>query len=189
MSTISTTIAGKAAVDTTWTIDSDHSSIEFSVRHMMIATVKGAFQHVDGTIRWDGEHLENAAVEARIDTQSITTHNQMRDDHLRSGDFFLVEQWPTITFTSTSVEPASRDQFVINGDLTIRDRTRPVVLAVEYEGQITDNEGTQRAAFMGTTSLSRKNFGITWNQRLDGGGVVVSDTVKVVLDISAVRQG
>lgn len=188
MSTTSTTTSGSAAVDTTWTIDGDHSSIEFSVRHVMIATVKGAFQHVDGTIRWDGEHFGNAAVEARIDARSITTHNQMRDDHLRSGDFFLAEQWPTITFTSTSVEPAGRDRFVIYGDLTIRDRTRPVVLAIEYEGQITDNEGKQRAAFRGTTSLSRKDFGITWNQRLDGGGVVVGDTVKIVLDISAVRQ-
>lgn len=188
MSTTSTTIAGKAAVDTTWTIDSAHSSIEFSVRHMMIATVKGAFPDVDGSIRWDGERLENATVEARIDTRSITTHNQIRDRDLRSDDFFAVEQWPTITFTSTSVEPTGRDRLMLSGDLTIRDQTRPVVLAVEYEGQIRDNQGMQRAAFTGTTSLSRKEFGISWNQRLDGGGVVVSDTVKVVLDISAVRQ-
>jgi polyisoprenoid-binding protein YceI len=155
---------------------------------MMIATVKGAFPDVDGTIRWDGEHLENAAVEARIDTRSITTHNQLRDDHLRSGDFLFAEQWSTITFTSTSVEPTRRDQLNIYGDLTIRDQTRPVVLAVEYQGQITDTEAKLRAAFTGTTSLSRKDFGITWNQRLDGGGVVVGDAVKVVLHISAVRQ-
>ena len=188
MITTSTTIAGSTTTDTTWTIDSDHSSIEFSVKHMMIATVKGAFQRVNGTIRWDGEHLQNADVEARIDARSITTHNQMRDDHLRSNDFFAAEQWPTITFTSTRVEPGSRHQLVLYGNLTIRDQTRPVVIAVDYEGQITDNEDNQRAAFTGTTSLSRKDFGITWNQRLDGGGVVVGDTVKVALDISAVRQ-
>lgn len=188
MSTTRTTTAAMAAVDTAWTIDSAHSSVEFSVRHMMIANVKGAFPDVEGSIRWDGEHLENATVEARIDTRSITTHNQLRDRDLRSDDFFAVGQWPTISFTSTSVEPGTRDEFLIHGDLTIRDRTRPVVLAVEYPRRITDTEGRQRAAFTATTSLSRKEFGITWYQRLDGGGVVVGDTVKVELDISVVRQ-
>jgi polyisoprenoid-binding protein YceI len=191
MSTTSTAIAERAAVGTTWTIDSDHSGAEFSVKHMMIATVRGAFQHIEGTLHWDGEYFEAASVEARIDASSITTNNQLRDNHLRSGDFFMVEQWPTITFKSanSSVAATGRDQFMISGDLTIRDRTRPVVLAVEYKGQVTDNQRMQRAAFTATASLSRKDFGITWNQRLDGGGVVVGDTVKVVLDIVAVRQG
>ncbi|HEX5164929.1 MAG TPA: YceI family protein [Thermomicrobiales bacterium] len=189
MNTATTTTAGSTAVGTSWTIDSAHSSIEFSVRHMMIATVKGAFPDVDGSIHWDGEHVENAAVEVRIDTRSITTHNALRDDDLRSEHFFAVEQWPTMTFTSTHVEPTGRDQFTVTGDLTIRDQTRPVVLAVEYQGQITDTGGKQRAAFSATTSLSRKDFGISWNERLDGGGVVVGDTIKVMLDIAAVRQG
>jgi polyisoprenoid-binding protein YceI len=189
MTTTSTTIAESAAVSTTWAIDSAHSSIEFAVKHVMIATVKGAFQIFDGAIRWDGEHFEDAAVEVRIDARSITTHNQTRDDDLRSDHFFAAERWPTITFTSRSVEPTGRDRFMISGDLTIRGQTRPVVLAVECRGQISDDEGRQLAAFTGMTSLSRKDFGITWNQRLDGGGVVVGDTVKIALDISAVRQG
>jgi polyisoprenoid-binding protein YceI len=189
MSLTATTTAQSTAAGTTWTIDSAHSSIEFSVRHMMIATVKGAFPDVDGSIRWDGAHFENAAVEVRIDTRSIATHNQIRDNDLRSDHFFAVEQWPTMTFTSTSVEPTGRYRFMVNGELTIRDQKRPVVIAVEYRGQIVDTGGQRRAAFSGTTSLSRKEFGITWNERLDGGGVVVGDTVKVMLDISVIRQG
>ena len=188
MSTTGTTIAAQTGVATIWAIDSVHSSVDFSVRHLVIATVKGAFQHFDGTIHWDGEHFESASVEARIEVHSITTHNQVRDNHLRSADFFLAEQWPHMTFRSTRVEPTGRDQFVIYGDLTIRDMTRPVVIAAEYLGQIRDGDGKQRAAFTGMTSINRKEFGINWNQGLETGGVVVGDTVKVSLHISAVRQ-
>ena len=188
MSTTNTKAAELAGVATTWAIDSAHSSVDFSVRHLIIATVKGAFQRFEGTIWWDGEHLESASVETRIETQGITTHNQLRDDHLRSADFLHAEKWPVITFKSTRIEPTGRHQFMIHGDLTIRDNTRPAALAAEYLGQIRDGEGMQRAAFTGMTSIDRKEFGINWNQRLESGGVVVGDTVKVTLYISAVRQ-
>jgi polyisoprenoid-binding protein YceI len=189
MSMTNTTSAAPAAAVTTWTIDSARSRIGFAVRNMMIETVNGAFQVFDGTLRWDGNDMAQAAVEVRIATQSITTHNQKRDDHLRSNDFFAVEQWPTITFTSTRVEPTGPDRWDLYGELTIRDHTRPIVLAVAYQGQDREDGGQRRAEFTGTTSLRRKDFGITWNERLDGGGVVVGNTVKVALHISAVRQG
>lgn len=188
MSTPAMAVAEPTTIGTDWTIDNDHSNVEFSVKHMMIATVTGTFENVSGTIHWDGEHLESAAVEASIATQSISTHNQLRDNHLRSGDFLLAERFPDITFASTSIELTGADRFKIHGDLTIRDRTLPIVLDTKYRGQIAEGAGKHRAAFSGTTRLSRKAFGVSWNERLDGGGVVVSDTVKVTLNISAVQQ-
>jgi polyisoprenoid-binding protein YceI len=188
MNTSSTTVVEKAGAVTTWTIDNAHSSVEFSVRHLLIATVKGAFQRFDGTIHWDGAHIDSATVEARIDAQSITTNNQARDNHLRSADFLDAEHWPTITFASTKVELTGSDQFTIAGDLTIRGMTQPIVLAAEYLGQIRDGDAKQHAAFSATTVISRKLFGINWNQRIETGGVAVGDSVKIELHISVVRQ-
>ncbi len=185
---MSTTTNPKTATATTWAIDSAHSNVEFSVKHMMISTVKGMFQHVEGTIQWDGQNVESASVNARIDSSSITTFNEMRDNHLRTNDFFNAEQWPDITFKSTRVEQDG-DDIKVYGDLTIRDVTRPVVLDTEFEGLVEkDAFGKRRAAFTATTEINRKDFGVNWNAALETGGVAVSDKVKVTLHIAAVRQ-
>lgn len=173
----------------TWSIDSSHSNVEFSVKHMMISTVKGQFSNVEGEIQWDGQNLESASVEARIDAASATTFNEMRDNHLRTNDFFNAEQWPYLTFTSTRIEPVDGDEFRIYGDLTIRDITRPVVLDAEYEGLMEqDAFGMRRAAFTATTAINRREFGVNWNGAIESGGVVVGDKVKVTLHIAIVQQ-
>jgi polyisoprenoid-binding protein YceI len=182
------TSVSEQAVGTTWAIDSAHSNVEFSVKHMMISTVKGQFSDVEGTVEWDGKNFENASVEARIKTASITTFNEMRDDHLRTNDFFNAEQYPEITFKSTRIEQESDDEFKIYGDLTIRDVTKPVVLDTEFEGMVEkDAFGKSRAAFTATTEINRKDFGVNWNQAIETGGFVVGDKVKITLHIALVR--
>jgi len=173
---------------TTWQIDSVHSNVEFSVRHMMIATVKGQFANLAGTIHFDEQHPENSSVEATVDASSVTTYNEQRDNHLRTNDFFNAEQWPDIKFKSTKIEHRKGNEYNITGDLTIRDVTKPVVLDTEYDGQILDAFGMQRAAFTATTEINRKDFGVNWNGVIESGGVVVGDKVKVTLNIAATRQ-
>ena len=175
-----------ATTTSTWTVDSAHSIAEFSVKHMMVSTVKGRFRDVTGTVSIDEEHPERSSVTATIAAASIDTGVEMRDNHLRSGDFFEVEQYPALTFRSTSVEKVDDENWRIAGDLTIRDVTRPVVLETEYEGQIKDAFGKQRAAFTAKTQINRKDFGLNWNGPLEAGGVVVSDRVKIELHIAAV---
>ncbi len=174
---------------TVWEIDSAHSNVEFSVKHMMISTVKGQFQEVEGTVWWDERNPENSRVSARINSRSITTFNEQRDAHLRTNDFFNAEQWPDITFRSTRVERVGDDRFKVYGELTIRDVTKPVVLDTEFEGILEkDAFGKRRAAFTATTEINRKDFGVNWNGVIESGGVVVGDKVKVTLHIAAVRE-
>lgn len=174
---------------TTWTIDSAHSNVEFSVRHMMISTVKGMFQNVEGEVNWDGQNFESASVEARIDSSSVTTFNEMRDNHLLTNDFFNSEQWPDLVFKSNRVEPKGDDEFKLHGELTIRDVTQPVVLDVEFEGLMEkDAFGNRRAAFSATTDINRKDYGVNWNGAIESGGVVVGDKVKVTLHVAIVQE-
>lgn len=174
---------------TTWAIDTAHSNVEFSVKHMMISTVKGMFQKVEGDVSWDGQNFETASVDAKIDSSSITTYNEMRDNHLRTNDFFNAETWPAMQFKSTRIEPKGDDEFKMHGELTIRDVTQPVELDVEFEGLMEkDAFGNRRAAFTATTSINRKDFGVNWNGAIEGGGVVVGDKVKVELHIAIVQE-
>jgi polyisoprenoid-binding protein YceI len=157
---------------------------------MLVSTVKGAFQHVEGTIDWDGRTFETARVRARIDASSVTTYNEMRDNHLRTNDFFNAEQWPDITFESRRVEVTGDDEFKVYGNLTIRDVTRPVVLDAEFDGLIDkDAYGNTRSAFSATTTINRRDFGVNWNAALEAGGFAVGDKVTVNLHIAAVPQG
>jgi polyisoprenoid-binding protein YceI len=189
MSTSEVTRTAAATGVTTWAIDGAHSNVEFAVKHMLISTVKGSFQHVEGTITWDGKRFDSAQVSARIDSSSITTYNEMRDNHLRTNDFFNAEQWPDITFRSNRVEPTGDDEFKVYGDLTIRDVTRPVVLNTEFDGLVEkDGYGKRRAGFTATTEINRKDFGVNWNAALETGGFAVGDKVKVTLHIAAVPQ-
>jgi polyisoprenoid-binding protein YceI len=171
-----------------WKIDNAHSVAEFSVRHMMVANTKGRFQKVDGTVSFDPENIAASSVEATIDVSSITTHDEKRDGHLLSPDFFDVATYPTLTFKSTGVEKVSGDNFTVKGDLTIRDVTRSVTLEVEYNGQGVNPWGVKVAGFTAKTSVSRKDFGLNWNVALETGGVLVGEKVNITLEIEAQAQ-
>lgn len=170
---------------TTWTIDAAHSQVEFGVRHMMISTVKGYFPGISGTITLDEETPSASSVEVTLDAASIDTRNKDRDAHLRSGDFFDVESHPTLTFRSTSVE-RSGDDLTVVGDLTIRGVTRPVTLKAEELGRGIDPWGNPRVGFQARTTISRKDFGLTWNQALEAGGVLVGDEIRISIEVQAV---
>jgi len=186
-STPSTATATTAAV-TTWAIDPAHSVVELAVQHMMFSTVKGRFANVAGTIVLNEADLSASSVSAEIDASSIDTGEAQRDGHLRSGDFLDVEAYPTITFRSTGVVPRGRDRFILVGELTIRGVTQEVSLEAELVGKATDPWGGQRAGFAASTAINRKEFGLTWNQALEAGGVLVSDQVKISLEIQATLQ-
>ncbi|GAA1328890.1 YceI family protein [Brachybacterium horti] len=160
----------------TWTLDAAHTSAGFTVRHAGISKVRGTFGELEGTLTV-GESDKDLAFSTTLQVASISTGNADRDGHLRSADFFDAETYPTITFVSTRVEG---DQLV--GDLTIRDTTREISLDFTYEGAATDPFGTYRAGFTGETTISRKDFGLSWNAALEAGGVLVSDSVKIVVE-------
>lgn len=181
-----TTAAAVPTEQTTWTIDPAHSSVEFAVRHLMITTVRGRFTGVKGTVTVDEADPAKSAVEVVIDAASIDTREPQRDTHLRSADFFDVEKFPTLTFRSTKVDGGLGEPFTLAGDLTIHGVTRPVVLDVEPEGRIKDAWGGLRSGFTATTKIKRSEFGLTWNQLLEAGGVTVSDEVKISLDVQLV---
>ena len=172
----------------TWTIDPVHSVAEFAVKHMMVSTVKGRFRSMEGTIYIDEANPTASWVTASIDVASIDTAEPKRDTHLRSDDFFNAERFPKMIFRSTRVEQVDDTHWKVIGDLTIRDVTREVVLDTEYEGQIKDAYGKQRAAFSAETTLNRKEFGLNWNGVIETGGVIVGDRVRVTLYIAAVRE-
>lgn len=171
----------------TWDVDPAHSIAEFRVKHLMIATVTGTMRVAGGTIRYDPARPEDAVVEATLEAASIDTRATDRDAHLRSPDFIDAEGHPTLAFRGTRVEPAG-DGFRVEGDLTIRGVTRPVTLEVEHEGEARDPWGKTRAALTATTTLDRSEWGLTWNQALEAGGVLVGDKVKVTLRVQAVRR-
>jgi len=172
----------------TWQIDSAHSGIHFSVRHLVIAKVRGQFSRWTGALAVPGGDFSRATVDVTIDATSIDTGVADRDAHLRSADFFDVETHPEITFRSRRLEPLGEDRFALVGDLTIRGTTREVVLDVESAGQTKDPWGNVRAGFAGRTSIDRKEFGLTWNQALEAGGVMVGDKVEIEIEVEAVRQ-
>lgn len=168
-----------------WAIDPAHTEVEFSVRHMMISTVKGSFPGVEGIIELPGEDGAGASVDVTIDAASITTGNQDRDAHLRGEDFFHVEKWPSLRFRSRSVERKG-DGFRVVGDLTIRDVTREVAFDAEELGRGIDPWGNPRVAFRAETRINRKDYGLTWNQALEAGGVLVGDEVRIHLEVQAI---
>lgn len=172
----------------TWAIDPVHSAIEFSVKHMMVATAKGRFTKFEGTLQLDPARPETASVVASVDLGSIDTNNAQRDAHLRSDDFFAADQHPAATFRSSRVERVDDERAKVYGDLTIRGVTKPIVLDVEFEGQGQDAYGKQRAGFTATGAFDRLDYGIKWNPALETGGFVVSNRVRLTLTIAAVRQ-
>lgn len=172
----------------TWNIDSSHSSIHFSVRHLVIAKVRGQFTRWSGVITLEGGDLARAQVSATIDVASIETGVADRDNHLKSGDFFDAATFPEITFKSNRVEAAGKDHWKLIGDLTIHGTTKEVTLQVEHTGAAKDPWGNQRQGFAAKTEIDRKEFGLLWNQTLDAGGVMIGDKVTIDIDIEAVQQ-
>lgn len=181
----------KEQTRSTWSIDPDHTQVEVAVKHMMITTVRGRFPDVRGTITVDEEDPGSSGVEVTIDAAGIDTRNEDRDAHLRSEDFLDVEEHPEITFRSTRIEGAHDEPgepFRVVGDLTIRGETREVVLDATYEGTGEDPWGGTRVGFSASTEIDRRDFGLRWNQALETGGVLVANTVKIELEVQAVRQ-
>ena len=171
-----------------WNIDATHSQATFSVKHMMITTVRGHFDVLSGQLHIDEEHPENFWVEAEVDAASINTRDARRDGHLKSADFFEVEKYPKIIFKSTKVESKGDNEYRVTGNLTIRDVTKEVTFDTEYSGQLKDAYGLQRAGLSAKTSINRKDFGLTWNAVLESGGVAVSEKVNIEIDLAAVQQ-
>lgn len=171
-----------------WEVDSSHSSVHFSVRHLVIAKVRGTFTRWSGAVEVPDGDFTKATVNVAIDAASIDTGVADRDAHLKSADFFDVAQFPELRFVSTRVEPRSGSEVDVVGALTIKGVTREVVLHVEQHGQTKDPWGNLRAAFTVKTSIDRKDFGLTWNQALETGGFVVGDRVDIEAEIEAVKQ-
>lgn len=173
---------------TTWKIDEAHSSIEFVVKHMMVSRTKGRFTNFEGTIQLDEENFANSSVTVEIDVASIDTHDEKRDEHLRSADFFDVEKFPTITFASREVKPRGGDKFQLIGDLTIHGVTEETVINVERLGAGSSPWGQQVMGFEASTDVNRKRYGLTWNVALETGGFLVGDDIKINLEVEAIKQ-
>jgi polyisoprenoid-binding protein YceI len=180
------TVLTPATTSTTWSLDQAHSTVEFTVRHMVVATFSGKFTSFDAEIQFDEVRPETASVSATVDVASIETGNEQRNGHLRSDDFFNAEQYPQMTFTSTRIV---RDggEFKIHGDLTIRDVTKPVVFEAEYGGQVIDPWGNARLGIVAETTINRREFGLNWNGLIESGGAIVADKVKIKLHVEATR--
>ena len=168
-----------------WIVDQAHSEIGFSVKHMMISKVKGSFGSYEAQVEADENNLENALIDFKIDVTSIDTNNQDRDNHLRSADFFDAEQHPYITFHANDIRKKDDDEYELEGDLTIKGVTHTVKFEAEYGGKATNPWGVEVVAYQVTGKINRKDFGLTWNQALETGGVLVGEDIKLNLEIQA----
>jgi polyisoprenoid-binding protein YceI len=171
----------------TWDFDLSHSSVNFHVRHLMVSKVHGRFTAWSGTLELDDADLAKSRLDVTIDAASVDTKEPKRDDHLRSADFFEVEKFPHLTFKSTKIEK-TEDGYRMSGDLTIRGITKSVTLDVEGGEVVKDPWGGTRTGFSAKTTLSRKDFGLTWNVALEAGGFVVGDKIEITLEIEAVKK-
>jgi polyisoprenoid-binding protein YceI len=170
-----------------WNIDTSHSGVHFTVRHMVVSKVRGTFARWQGAIDFDEQDPAASKVSVRIDAVSVDTREPQRDAHLRSPDFFDVEKHPALTFESRKVERLDDQQYRLTGDLSLHGVTREVTLDAEYLGAGKDPWGNQRIAFQAQTAISRKDFGLHWNQVLEAGGVLVGDKIEISLDVQAVK--
>lgn len=178
-----------SAATTTWKIDPAHTAAQFAVKHLMISTVRGEFKGVTGTVIWDDQDVSKSSVDVTIDARTVNTGEDARDKDLRSDKFFEVEKFPTMTFKSRKVEAAGSGKLKVTGDLTIHGVTKEVVLNVEGPtDQVKDPWGNTRVATSATTQVNRQDFGVKWNANMDGGGVVVGDTVNITIDMEMVKQ-
>lgn len=171
----------------TWVVDKSHTRLGFVAKHLMVTKVRGSFTDFEGSVTI-GSTPDESSAEAVIKTASLTTGDDKRDGHLHSPDFLDVEKYPEMRFRSTKIEQKSDDEFQIEGDLTIKDITNPVVMDVTFEGVVGDPWGGERAGFSGVAEIDREAWGMTWNAALETGGVLVSKKVKLELDVQLIRQ-
>jgi polyisoprenoid-binding protein YceI len=181
------TATDRSALTGDYTIDISHSRVGFKARHAMVTNVRGSFNDFAGSIHLDGDKPEASTASVTIKVASIDTRNEQRDGHLRSNDFLSIDEFPEITFTSTGVEEKGDETFAVTGDLTIKGVTKPVTFEVEYTGTAKDPFGNLRVGFEGTTTINRKDWGVSWNAALETGGVLVSDKITLELEISAIK--
>lgn len=172
---------------TVWNVDKSHSTVDFSVKHMMFATVKGGFHDYDATIVADPTDLTTAEIDFTVDVASIDTRSSDRDAHLRSGDFFDVDNHPKMTFKATNIEKTDDDEYKVTGDLTLRGTTKPETFSVIFEGTGQDPWGNEKAGFAVEGKIKRSDYGLTWNAPLEAGGVLVGDQIKISLQLQAAK--
>jgi polyisoprenoid-binding protein YceI len=177
-----------AALTGEYTLDVNHSRLGFVARHAMVTKVRGAFNEFTGTATIDGDHPENSHVEVSVQVASIDTRNAMRDEHLRTNDFFDAASHPTITFRSTEITPAGDNDYEVTGELTIKGVTKTITLPLEFAGAAKDPFGNERIGFEGSVVINRGDFGVTYNAALETGGVLVSDKITIEIEISAIKN-
>jgi polyisoprenoid-binding protein YceI len=173
---------------TTWKIDPSHSEIHFKVKHLVISTVTGSFGKYDATLESENDDFSDAKVTFTADIDSISTGMEQRDQHLKSDDFFSAEKYPQIKFVSTEMKKTGDDTYKLTGDLTVRDVTKPVTLNVEYGGKMNDFYGNTKAGFEITGKINRQDYGLKWSATTEAGGIVVSDEVKLVMNVQMAQQ-
>ena len=176
------------AIATKWAIDPTHSEIHFKVRHMMVSNVTGSFDKFEGSVESENEDFEGADIAFSADVASISTNNADRDKHLRSDDFFNAEKYPKLTFQSTSFTKKSNGDYELKGNLTIRNVTKPVTLGVEYNGSAVDPYGQTKAGFEISGKINRKEYNLKWDAVTEAGSIVVSDEVRLVVNVQLVKQ-
>jgi polyisoprenoid-binding protein YceI len=182
-----TTTTAPSTLTGNYTIDPTHSRIGFVARHAMVTKVRGSFNEFEGSGHLDTEDPTTSHLQLTIQAASIDTRNADRDGHLRSNDFFDMDTYPEITFTSTAIEQVDPENYRVTGDLTIKDVTKPVTIDFEYTGSAVDPYGNQRVGFEGTTTVNRKDWGVSWNAALEAGGVLVGEKVVLEFEVSAIR--
>jgi len=185
---MTTATSSYTALTGTYTLDPTHTRIGFVARHAMVTKVRGSFNEFAGTATIDGTNPANSTARVTIEAKSIDTRNADRDAHLRSNDFLAMDEYPQITFVSTGVVPVDETTFEVSGDLTIKDVTKPVTVPFSFEGVATDPFGNQRIGFDGSVTISRKDYGITWNAALETGGVLVGDKIVLEFEVSAIKN-
>lgn len=181
-------IQESATVNKTWTIDPSHTSVNFSAKHMMVTTVRGHLGPVSGAIELDENDFTKSEIEVIIDVANLQTRDEKRDGHLKSADFFDVENFPSALFKSTKIEKTGNDTYKVYGDLTVRDITKEVVLDTQFEGFTSNPWGMKLVAFTATTKINRKDWGLNWNVALEAGGVLVGENIKLEIDVEAIKQ-
>ena len=172
----------------TFKIDAAHSDIQFKVKHLMITNVTGSFGTFDATLEADKEDFSDAKASFEADIASISTGNEQRDGHLKGDDFFAADQHPKLSFVSTDIKKESNDEYKLTGNLTVRGVTKPITLDVTYNGTVVDPYGQTKAGFEATGKLNRKDFGLNWSAVTEAGGLVVSDEVKLLLNVQMIKQ-
>jgi polyisoprenoid-binding protein YceI len=177
-----------AATAQSWNLDKSHSSVNFGVTHMVVSEVNGNFKDFSGEIKSEKADFSDMSTNFTIQVASVNTENEKRDGHLKSEDFFDAAKYPTITFKSTGVKKLSANKFELEGDFTMRGVTKKVKWEVKYNGTIKDSYGNTRAGFKATTTINRKDYGVSWNKTLDAGGLTVSDEVAITVNVLGIDQ-